>query len=49
MRNNRAKVEICREIIARGLKVKWQTPNGIRASVTDHEKVTVAFRARIGN
>jgi magnesium-protoporphyrin IX monomethyl ester (oxidative) cyclase len=27
--------EICDEIINRGLRIKWQTPNGIRASVTD--------------
>ncbi len=30
-------IEICNEIIDRGLDIKWQTPNGIRASVTDHE------------
>lgn len=27
--------QICDEIERRGLKIKWQTPNGIRASVTD--------------
>lgn len=30
-------VEICNEIIRRKLNIKWQTPNGIRASVTDEE------------
>ncbi len=30
-------IGICDEIIGRGLKIKWQTPNGIRASVTDRE------------
>ncbi len=30
-------LEICDEIIRRNLKIKWQTPNGIRASVTDRE------------
>lgn len=30
-------LEMCDEIKKRGLKVKWQTPNGIRASVTDFE------------
>lgn len=28
-------LELCQEIIDRGLRIKWQTPNGIRASVTD--------------
>ena len=28
-------IEICDEIIERGLAVRWQTPNGIRASRTD--------------
>jgi len=28
-------IEICEEIIKRGLDIRWQTPNGIRASVTD--------------
>lgn len=30
-------IEICDEIIRRGLQIRWQTPNGIRASVTDEE------------
>lgn len=30
-------IELCDEILKRGLKVRWQTPNGIRASVTDRE------------
>ena len=28
-------IEICEEIIKRAINIKWQTPNGIRASVTD--------------
>ena len=28
-------IEICEEIIKREIDIKWQTPNGIRASVTD--------------
>jgi magnesium-protoporphyrin IX monomethyl ester (oxidative) cyclase len=28
---------ICDEILGRGLEIRWQTPNGIRASVTDEE------------
>jgi anaerobic magnesium-protoporphyrin IX monomethyl ester cyclase len=30
-------LDICEEIIARNLNISWQTPNGIRASVTDPE------------
>ncbi|MFQ5672007.1 MAG: B12-binding domain-containing radical SAM protein [Nitrospinales bacterium] len=30
-------IEICDEILKRGLNIKWQTPNGIRASITDEE------------
>jgi anaerobic magnesium-protoporphyrin IX monomethyl ester cyclase len=30
-------IDICDQIISRGLKISWQTPNGIRASVTDQE------------
>jgi len=33
-------LEICDEIIARKLNISWQTPNGIRASVTDAEMLT---------
>lgn len=33
--NRNRLIEICDEILRRGLKIKWQTPNGIRASVTD--------------
>ena len=35
--NKERLIGICDEIIDRGLKIKWQTPNGIRASVTDRE------------
>lgn len=35
--NEKRLIEICDEIIARGLNVKWQTPNGIRASRTNVE------------
>jgi anaerobic magnesium-protoporphyrin IX monomethyl ester cyclase len=35
--NKERLVGICEEIINRDLKIKWQTPNGIRASVTDSE------------
>ncbi len=34
-------VALCREIIRRGLQIRWQTPNGIRASVTDGEMLAV--------
>ncbi len=34
-------LEICNEIIDRGLDITWQTPNGIRASVTDREMLEV--------
>jgi len=30
-------IEICNEIISRGLDIKWQAANGIRASTTDYE------------
>jgi radical SAM superfamily enzyme YgiQ (UPF0313 family) len=30
-------IAICDEIIERGLGIRWQTPNGIRASRTDRE------------
>lgn len=33
-------IGICDEIIKRNLKIKWQTPNGIRASVTDKEMLS---------
>ena len=38
--NKERLIGICDEIIGRGLKIKWQTPNGIRASVTDSEMLT---------
>jgi anaerobic magnesium-protoporphyrin IX monomethyl ester cyclase len=38
--NKERLIGICDEIIDRGLKIKWQTPNGIRASVTDSEMLT---------
>jgi len=30
-------IEMCDEITARGLDISWQTPNGVRAGVTDRE------------
>ena len=33
--DRRRTAELCYQIIRRGLKIKWQTPNGIRASVVD--------------
>ena len=30
-------ISICDEILRRNIKISWQTPNGIRASVTDRE------------
>lgn len=30
-------ISICNEILLRNIKISWQTPNGIRASVTDRE------------
>jgi anaerobic magnesium-protoporphyrin IX monomethyl ester cyclase len=30
-------IQICDEILERKLRIKWQTPNGIRASLTDEE------------
>jgi magnesium-protoporphyrin IX monomethyl ester (oxidative) cyclase len=38
--NERVK-EICRKIINRKLMIKWQTPNGIRASVTDNKTLDI--------
>jgi magnesium-protoporphyrin IX monomethyl ester (oxidative) cyclase len=35
--NEKRLIEICDEIIARGLDVVWQTPNGIRASRTNEK------------
>jgi|APSaa5957512535_1039671.scaffolds.fasta_scaffold04253_4 anaerobic magnesium-protoporphyrin IX monomethyl ester cyclase len=35
--NKQRALDICSEIKRRNLKIKWQTPNGIRASVTDVE------------
>ncbi|MBW2056248.1 MAG: radical SAM protein [Deltaproteobacteria bacterium] len=35
--DKRRLMEICNGIIERGLEIRWQTPNGIRASVTDVE------------
>lgn len=38
MTANKARlIEICDEILQRRLNVRWQTPNGIRASLTDPE------------
>ena len=33
-------IKICNEIMDRGLDIKWQTPNGIRASRIDEEMLT---------
>lgn len=35
--NKKRTKEICQGIIKRSFNIKWQTPNGIRASVTDKE------------
>ncbi|GAG95756.1 unnamed protein product, partial [marine sediment metagenome] len=35
--NNERAREICRLIDEKGLKIKWQTPNGIRAGVTNND------------
>jgi magnesium-protoporphyrin IX monomethyl ester (oxidative) cyclase len=35
--NKKRTIEICNEIQKRNLDIRWQTPNGIRASVTDKE------------
>ena len=35
--NRNRLIGICDEILKRELKIKWQTPNGIRASITDDE------------
>ncbi|MHC4267841.1 MAG: B12-binding domain-containing radical SAM protein [Planctomycetota bacterium] len=35
--NKKRVIDICNGIIKKKLKIKWQTPNGIRASVTDSE------------
>ena len=42
MTMNRERIkDICRMIIKKGLQISWQTPNGIRASVTDHETLNL--------
>jgi anaerobic magnesium-protoporphyrin IX monomethyl ester cyclase len=38
--NKERLIGICDQIISRRLNIKWQTPNGIRASVTDSEMLT---------
>ena len=38
--NKERVIGFCDEIIGRGLNIKWQTPNGIRASVTDSEMLS---------
>ena len=38
--NKERLIGICDEILDRDLNIKWQTPNGIRASVTDSEMLT---------
>lgn len=42
--NKRVK-EICQKIIDEKLKIKWQTPNGIRASVTDNKTLDLMKRS----
>lgn len=39
--NNKRVQEICKGIIKKGWKIKWQTPNGIRASVTDKKTLNL--------
>jgi len=43
--DKRRVLKICDEIIKRRLKIKWQTPNGIRASVTDKETLVAMKKA----
>ena len=44
LKNERVR-EICKLIIDKSLKIKWQTPNGIRASVTDCETLDLMKRS----
>lgn len=38
-------IEICNGIISKKLDIRWQTPNGIRASVTDKEMLNIMKEA----
>jgi len=38
-------MEICKGIIDRGLKIKWSTPNGIRADTVDRELIQIMKRS----
>lgn len=38
--NKKRTIDICNEIQKRHLDIRWQTPNGIRASVTDREMLS---------
>ena len=39
--NKKRTLEVCNTIINKNLNIRWQTPNGIRASVTDEEMLEV--------
>jgi len=39
--NKKRTLEVCNTIINKKLNIRWQTPNGIRASVTDEEMLDV--------
>lgn len=43
--NKKRTIAICRGIIEKGLKIRWQTPNGIRASVTDEAMLDIMQEA----
>jgi len=43
--NKKRVLEVCNGIISKNLNVRWQTPNGIRASVTDEEMLGVMKRS----
>ena len=43
--NKKRTLEICNGIINKKLNIRWQTPNGIRASVTDEEMLDAMKRS----
>jgi magnesium-protoporphyrin IX monomethyl ester (oxidative) cyclase len=43
--NKKRTIAICRGIIEKRLKIRWQTPNGIRASVTDEAMLDIMQEA----
>ena len=43
--NKKRTLEICNTIINKKLNIRWQTPNGIRASVTDEEMLEAMKRS----